>query len=219
MGSANPNDYGWDWRKFVGPADDLKWARVDLGNLDVALSRKELGGHRIAVQAGSNLGIFPKRLAQVFDHVYTFEPEPKLFAAMLKNAPESNIYRFQAAVGCKPDFVTLKNTRRDGSAAPQLGVTHVIEKSGPVPTLKLDDFGFPACDLLYLDVEGWEPYAIVGANQTIKQHRPVIVVEINKALDHVGVHPDTLRGLILDHRYEMVARIRSDEIYVPKERS
>lgn len=211
-------DYGWDWKRFAGSEQDLKWARVDLGNLDAALARKELTQKNVAIQAGGNLGIFPKRLAQVFDHVYTFEPEPRLFTALLKNAPESNIYRFQAAVGCKKDFISLRNTRRDGTPAPQLGVTHVVNAPGAVPTLRIDDFGFPACDLIYLDIEGWEPYAIIGARETIRQYRPLIVVEINKALDHVGVHPDTLRGLILEQDYQMVARVRSDEIYVPKER-
>ena len=209
-------DYGWNWSKFAGTADDIRWGRTDLANLDEAIAVVPNKG--VALQAGGNIGLFAKRLAQEFDWVYTFEPQPKLFTELVKNAPESNIFRYQAAVGCKPDHITLKSTRRDGSAARHLGVTHVVEAPGPVPTIRLDDFQFPRCDLLYLDVEGWEPNAILGARDTIRRCRPVIAVEINKSLDYVGVHPDALRGLILDAGYTLLKKVRSDEIYIPKER-
>lgn len=205
----------WNWSKFEGSEGDLKWSKVDLGNLEEVLPL--VPKKRIAVQAGGNLGLFAKRLAQDFEWVYTFEPDPELFAAIQKNAPEPNIFRYQAAVGCKKGFVSLSRERRDGKPALHLGVTHVIQNYGPIPLLRIDDFEFPVLDLLYLDIEGYEPFAIEGAHQTIKRCRPVIVVEINKSLDHVGVFPDSLRAQILDHGYRFVKKVRSDEIFVPKE--
>lgn len=207
-------DTGWDWHRFQGGASALKWARRDLQNLAAVLD--VVPGRAAVVQAGGNLGVFPKALAQVFQTVYTFEPAPDLFALLVQNAPEPNIVKCQAALGEGPGLVGLSRIRRDGKPDPHEGITHV---SGPgtLPTLRIDDFGLPVCDLIYLDVEGYELFALRGAVATIARCRPVIAVELNRGIEFLGYTRDDVRRCILDQGYQAVGKHRSDEFFAPTE--
>jgi hypothetical protein len=56
----------------------------------------------------------------------------------------------------------------------------------------------PALDLLKIDVEGAEIYAIGGAGQTIRRHRPVVVIEQNSASQRFGLGWDAAQRLLED---------------------
>jgi FkbM family methyltransferase len=171
---------------------------------------------RVAVQAGGCLGIFPKRLAQSFATVYTFEPSPALFPKMVQNAQEPNIVRFQAALGEQSSFISVSQVRRDDKTNHHEGITHV---SGPgvIPMLRLDDLKLVTCDLLLLDLEGGELDALRGAQETLRRCRPVVSVEINKNLAYVGVTEDQILGFIRDRAYVHAANFAKDRAFVPVE--
>lgn len=203
----------WNWRAFMGSERCLKWARRDLAALDAALGY--VAGHHACVQAGGNLGIFPKYLARHFETVYTFEPDGELFAALMFNAREPNIVKLQAAVGIHRDPVRMECSRRDGSQREvHEGLTHVAGP-GVIPCLQIDDLGLPVCDLIYLDVEGYEFHALLGAAKTIERCRPVIGVEINRNIEFAGYKADDVRSLIASHGYAHRLTMHSDEIYTP----
>lgn len=203
-----------DWSKLRGSAEALKWNRRDLPGLLDLIARTPQ--KRVAVQAGGHLGVFPKVLSSYFTSVYTFEPAFDLFAHLCHNAPEPNIFKFQAALGDARRMVGLSRVRRDGKPNSHEGITHVAG-DGPIPTLRIDDLGLPVCDLIQLDLEGWELYALRGAVQTIARCRPVLSVEVNKNQGFVGINPDWLRDCVKSLGYRFVTRMHSDEVYVPVE--
>lgn len=204
----------WNWSAFMGSERCLKWARRDLGTLETALNY--VPGRTACVQAGGNLGIFPKYLAKHFETVYTFEPDTELFAALMFNAREKNIVKLQAALGFVREPVRMECTRRDDSGREiHEGLTHVAGP-GVIPCLQIDDLGLRVCDLIYLDVEGWEFKALLGAGETIKRCRPVIGVEINRNIAYAGDTADELRSLIVSHGYVLKLTSHSDEIYAPR---
>lgn len=206
----------WDVMNLKGSDACLHWNVRDLQTLEEAL--KHARGNRCAVQAGSNLGLFPKRLAESFSVVHTFEPDPKLSAQARHNAPEANVLHWLAAIGNSRDSVKLGYGRRDGSSRPNHeGLTHVVGTGGDTMQVVLDDMMLEDLDFMYLDIEGYELFALQGAEKTIERCRPTIVVEINNTLTHYGLNGDQVRNWFADHNYVRQFRIHSDELYVPSE--
>lgn len=200
---------------FTGSAIELKWNRKDLESLKQVVAM--VGRKRVAVQAGACLGVFPQYLSGRFEAVYTFEPSPPLFVTMTANVPAQNVVRFQAALGSeRGSMVTpvCKLRGNDGKTVLHEGMTF-LEAGGIIPTIRLDDLALPFCDLIYLDVEGWELYALQGAEETIKRHRPVIACEINRGIEYQGISGDDLRAHIRSLGYDFAVKIRSDEVFVP----
>jgi FkbM family methyltransferase len=203
----------WDVVHLQGSDTCLHWNARDLPVLDEAI--KLCKGSDVAVQAGSNLGLFPKRLAEAFDTVFTFEPDKELSEFSRYNAPERNIVHIHAALGNSTDPVSLGYGRRDPSDRPaHEGLTH-IKGAGDIPQVILDEMGLHVCDLIYLDIEGYELFALQGAERTINSCRPVIGVEINSGLKHYDLTGGEIREWIKTHDYKFVFRMRSNEVYVP----
>lgn len=205
----------WDWKGIIGSAACIKWSFRDLENLDAALGL--FSARRRAVQAGGNIGIFAKRLAEEFQEVVTFEPDAGLFKAMSINAPERNIVRHQMALGDMSCGVSLSAERRDSSGRPSHeGLTHVTG-DGNIPMRTLDSFQYAYCSLLYLDIEGYELKALRGASETIDRCRPVVGLEVNGSSEYYGDSDEALRTFMREKRYVLKFTRNSDEIYLPEE--
>lgn len=206
--------YGWDWSRFQGSRRGLALNHRDLQSVDAVLPL--VSQRRAVVQAGGNLGIFPKRLAQLFQAVYTFEPAADLFALLQHNAPEPNIVKCQAALGNVRGLAGLSRERRDGKVLPgHEGLTH-LEGAGIVPTLRIDDLGLPICDLIYLDIEGAEDAALQGARDTLARCRPVLAVEIHPLNTRwAGLTVEELRARIVGYGYRFVTTFLSDDVFLP----
>lgn len=191
----------------------LKWSFRDLENLERTLPY--VRGREVAVQAGGNLGLFPKRLAEEFKLVLSFEPDSELHKFARHNAPEPNIKLERAALGNSNKGVCLSMKRRDTSGRPtHEGLTHVFG-SGDIPQVRLDDYELKACNLIYLDIEGYEKNALMGGIETIRKFKPVIAVEINRNINHYGTTPDQFRSWIVELGYKRVLSMNSDEVFVP----
>lgn len=122
----------------------------------------------IMIQAGGNCGQYVKQFSQRFDTVYTFEPDPLNFLCLTLNCG-NNVIKTQACLGNDDKFVSI-NRKSDS------GAIHV-DGPGNIPTMRIDDMHLPACDLIQLDIEGYELFALQGAQRTIEQYHPVIMIE------------------------------------------
>ena len=159
--------------KFKWPSGDEKLAGDihSLSDLDTYIfPHVETKG--VAIQAGGAMGMWSKRMAQVFDTVYTFEPNPQSFHCLNVNCPEENIVKMQAALGENPGLVTMAYHE-----APNNYGAYMCQRGGIIPTLRIDDLGIERCDLIMLDIEGYELFALRGAEETINKFKPLIVVE------------------------------------------
>lgn len=182
-------------------------ASIDDMNLAITYCKK----HDIVVQAGGNCGAWPKYLAQTFRFVYTFEPDYENFYCLTRNCQEPNIFKYQAALGDYSDFVNLQKTCHNVGA-------HYIEGKGPIPVMPIDSLHLPTCDCIFLDIEGYELKAILGAAKTIKKFRPVIHAEDKGLSEKYGSNKgDIEKFLISTFNYTVVSRPHRDVVLIPNE--
>lgn len=134
---------------------------------------KYLTHKRVVIQAGGNLGLYPRLFSDFFDYVYTFEPDTRNFHYLTLNCQKDNIYKFNAALGDKHAMVQVNRISRQNYGMHK--VDHVPE--GTVPQLKIDDFDWQFCDMIQLDVEGYEEYILQGGIETIRKFKPLITLE------------------------------------------
>lgn len=200
-------------RGFVWPEADKECAAVVFGetaklDLVMPLCRSK----RSVVQAGGNCGVFPAYLAGHFGAVYTFEPVARNFVALTANtASLPNVVRFQAALGDRRCRVSMSDDPLNCGAA-------FVEPSatGIIPTMCIDDLRLDDCDLVYLDVEGYEMPALLGAAVTLRCSRPVVVIEDKGLSEKYGKKKgDVVQWLCEAHGYRVHARPQRDVVMVP----
>lgn len=115
--------------------------------------------------------MYPRLFSQYFSTVYTFEPDPLNFHCLAANCSVPNIIKIQGAVG--EDRAPISMHRLTDT---NVGMHRVLQ-GGNIPQFKIDDLCLETCDLIQLDIEGYEIHALRGAAGTINRHRPTIVVE------------------------------------------
>ena len=178
----NPLPYFGDLKWWLWPDEDESLAGDLPTLLDVdneVLVHVPEDRRRVVVQAGGAVGVWPKRFAQLFDLVYTFEPYPPSFLCLTANCTELNVIKFNAALGDKHQMIKMdfpEHRARSRTGKENIGGYRVIG-AGDIPVLRLDDFNFPMLDLLYLDLEGYEIFCLQGGINMIRQCQPYIVME------------------------------------------
>ena len=162
------------------------------------------------VQAGGNVGLWPAKLASVFKTVYTFEPDALNFHCLARNATASNIVKFQCALGEGRELPVgmLRDPENCGG--------YQIQGTGTIPVIALDSLNLSGIGLMYLDIEGYEPRALLGARKTIARCRPVIAIE-NKGLSEMyGIPKDALEDMLTKgFGYRQADEFARDQVYLP----
>ena len=199
------------------------WPKHDYGCWNFLLKRLEVpnciseyvADKRVLVQAGGNAGLYTKLYSGLFDRVYTFEPDHLNFICLVKNTA-SNVIKFQACLGNEKKFVSLtENVEyfKDKKRKKYNTGSHFISGIGNVPMLKVDDLELDRCDLIHLDIEGYEGPALEGAAKTIQKFCPVIAVELNGHGERYGWSDQNTVDLLNSYGYRQVGKIFEDVIF------
>ncbi len=108
--------------------------------------------------------------------VIAFEPQAWAFRQLSKNI------KLNAATNIEPRNMALGSV--NGTSGIQvrdeknLGASKISVGAGQIPLKRLDDLNLPKCDLLKIDVEGFEYDVLLGARETLKKFHPHIFVEL-----------------------------------------
>jgi len=92
--------------------------------------------------------------------------------------------------------------------------SHYVEGKGNLRLSRVDDLDLMDCDLIALDVEGYEFKALLGANHTIQTFKPTIVCEEKGLSDKYGVYRDAIKNLLSDFGYKISDKVGNDVIYI-----
>jgi FkbM family methyltransferase len=205
----------WAW-----PAEDTEcWPVIFEWSPDITEVLRLMEGRksefRSAVQAGGNMGVWPWLLSLTFKNVYTFEPDPRCFPYLVENTnTQRNIFYYQATLGDRRRMTSINHLPGEET---NLGAQYVTG-GGHIPTLRIDDLMLDDCDLIYLDIEGFELFALRGALSTLAHTKPCIVVEDKGLSNKFGYEKGFIEDwLEREYDYMVVARLHRDVVLMPRQ--
>lgn len=125
----------------------------------------------VFVDVGGHCALWGMQAEQDFANIHAFEPNPEFAEIYPHNMRTHNWCLHRVALGDREDTVSL------GFEKGSSGGTYVVEGDGNIPMRTLDSFEIEHCDLMKIDVEGYELPVVMGARDTIRRTKPVIVIE------------------------------------------
>jgi FkbM family methyltransferase len=201
------------------PSDGFKWPEMDkrgkLGILhDVAVMPqflKHIARRGVVVQAGGNVGVYPAHLAPHFREVYTFEPDKKNYECLVENlaSAKGKIAAYNAALGEVEGECGLSTEDNRNVGAIRVGAGKGVQ------VRTIDALNLYACDLIWLDIEGYELPALKGAKETIEKFWPAVIIEDNGLSEKHGIPAGSAVEWLHDMGYFLVAQYGNDKLFAP----
>lgn len=201
---------------FPKNEDIAKKAIINEWNTKFPVINKLLPAHNVVLQAGAHAGFFAFKLSKFFNTVYTLEPVPELFNLLILNTSHiNNIISLNYALGksISNGIVSYHQPNNIGTSQIQ------YNNSGNINIITIDSLNLNNLNLLWLDIEGMEYDAILGAINTIKYFKPIIIIENNglskqfpASLDG-SIHLRSAISSLLNYSFH--SRIMRDDIFLP----
>ncbi len=151
---------------------------------------------RVAVDAGANDGGYTHTLRLNHFSVHAFEPVPWMFEKLMeKHRNDPQVFANNLGLSDQPEYiegVTVTGVWTIAKpGAPNLSVN--ADQGGrlfDMNTMTLDYYlGDTRIGLLKLDVDGYEPKVLKGAEKTILRDRPPILCELGHWIIKMGHDP------------------------------
>lgn len=126
------------------------------------------------IDVGADVGSHTVAYARAAGRVLAFEPNREEFACLVYNCRHSlNVTCFPLALSSCRDMRSLMTCENVGA-----GYLDPYAQ-GPILCMPLDAIPLVRLDFLKIDVEGYEPKVLRGAYETIRQFKPIILMEMN----------------------------------------
>lgn len=199
---------------WIGPAlDENSWVFQNEYQDLAEHVLPHVKNRRVMIQAGGNCGFMLSKFVEHFDHVYTFEPDPVNFYCLNQNVTEENVIKMQMCLGKDTNPVKTQQLIRPDRPNDTGGVH--VSGFGYTPSTTIDNLNLPHCDLIQLDVEGYEYNAVLGGINTIEKHKPVLCIEFcEKWLNRYDTKSENLMQLLQKLNYKLVGEYGVDKIFV-----
>jgi FkbM family methyltransferase len=171
----NPNE-------FIGQTLDHygEW-----GYSEIELLKQLIKPGFVILDVGANIGTHTLSFARLVEgngFVYAFEPQRLAYEFLCANIVINNllnVFPMMAGVSEKPGeiLVPVLNPNAQTNAG---GINIEGHTSGDlIRIVTIDSLQLSRCNLIKIDVEGMERKVLLGARDTINQHRPALFVENN----------------------------------------
>jgi FkbM family methyltransferase len=159
---------------------------------ELAMLRELVPAGCTAIDVGANRGYYSWALAKIAATVEAFEPNPVL-AGFARSKLGRRARLNEVALSDHVGVATLYVPRRaSGSSLHIIGNLGNVYAHDSVDKIQvrlatLDSYGFENVRFLKIDVEGSEMEVLAGARETIRIHRPKMLIELL-----AGIHGDYL---------------------------
>ena len=166
----------------------------------------------VVVDIGANIGLFTLVAAEIVGpegRVIAYEPHPETYKELCENVARngySNVLPVQAAISNAPGMLRMNVfTDCDLNSVACTADLGVVE----VPAFTLDDslsgHGLAHCDLIKMDIEGAEWFALRGMDRTLERNPNVrLLIELhNPQIRALGGQPEILLQLLADRGFAL----------------
>lgn len=187
-----------DWR--TAPIETLNFGSYEAQ--DAAMLMRLVQPGMIVFDIGANIGWYTLHFAHQYLNVqvHAFEPVPTTFAWLQKNIALNTIQNiFAYNFGFSDYEAELMFYLQEGFSVSASAANLSDRQNVPnvrVRVVRFDDFASANhlhVDLIKCDVEGAELSVFRGAEQTLRQHRPIIFTEmLRKWAAKFGYHPNDM---------------------------
>lgn len=176
----------------------------------------------IGAHAGSHTILY--KYLNPSSEIFAFEPQRKMSDLLTHNVEQNNfdnVHIYNCAVGHENRIFTMSNSSIDGENANRqigygtekrynLGGLQMGKGGEATNIITIDSLDLSNVDFMKIDVEGFEPLVLLGAEKTIKEHMPTIAFEHNhkaiskSTLADLGIQtPPTSESLLRDFGYNI----------------
>lgn len=185
---------------YVPDSDSTIEQDINIKNLDMSIALNCCLNFRTAMDIGANVGLWSKPLTRYFNKTIIFEPLKNHYECLFKNLESINSSKYDFYNQCLSDMEKTVTMER---ADINCGQSRVIDElnsflpkykkwqKGDQITKKampLDKFidKYENLDFIKIDVEGHEAKVLKGGIETIKKHKPIIMLECFGAHRHIN---------------------------------
>ena len=164
-----------------------------------------LQNKRRFLDIGANMGIYSFYFHNMFENINAFEPLAEI-TKRLAALQSDSLTIHNVALSNKKGKLEFYIPSINGELMPSLASLEkrdvgseerIEERIVDVDTV--DNYGFDDVDLIKIDVEGHEQFVILGAIETIKRTRPILIVEIEQR--HINTDINEVFQTILNLGY------------------
>lgn len=164
----------------------------------------------LIVDVGANIGAYTLNIrSHCSNPIIAFEPDPNTFGVLKLSLKESRVKDVTIEnIACGSSKGTLAFLRgTNGSVLPYSAIGEHIdeEKLIKVPVVRIDDrlANEGRVSLMKVDCEGYEVEIIKGAIETLRNHRPLLFIEVHpRMLENFHSNPKEVCDL-LEPIYEL----------------
>lgn len=204
-------------RSALAKADVITDQPISVTNYQKGKLNNALGfvkNFTTAIDAGANYGIMSYNLNSKFSKIYAFEVDTPVRVCLKKNVEKfllDNVIVCDCGLSDKEELVSLNYLKNTFG-------THINKTvSGTHICKTLDSFELTDVGFIKLDCEGYEPYILKGAEQTIKKYKPVILMEEkNYSKRYYGEEGNLAVDLLLSWGYTMEVSWPKDCVMIYK---
>jgi FkbM family methyltransferase len=179
---------GWEGRVQSGPLAGMRLEGGDTAGYLLGVSEpllqkviaRQLPKGGVFYDIGANVGYVSLLACQAGARVHCFEPVSDTAATLRRNLASNGFASAEVHEVALSDATgTAEFTVTDDPGRAGLAEFRTEGERLRVQTARLDDLDLEPPDVVKIDVEGAEVLALEGMRKTLRQHRPVVVVEIH----------------------------------------